>query len=108
MDNLNLYEIQELAQPEVKAAVRRFKAMTKEEQEEEILLYWLLGSGTPRYKMPKVTADYTEAVDLPEGDLQTCGNCKFAYKKVIADRYICSQVSGPIKRQAWCRLWDGG
>ena len=91
------------AQPEVKQAVGRFRQLPMAEREDKPLLYWLLGSGTPDYKMSKEDSEY----QLSRGE-QKCSNCEFAYKKVVRDRYICSQISGPIKPGDWCRLWRAG
>ena len=90
----------ENAQPEIKTAIKRWHEL--KDKPDEPLLYWLLGSGTPPYKMSKKDSEYGE-----ERKGQRCGNCKFAYKKVIKDRIICSQISGEIKPEMWCRLWKG-
>lgn len=101
------------AQPEVKQAIKRFE---KERSPDDILLYWLLGEGTPAFKMEKEDADYK--AEPQEG--QRCGNCEFAYSKLYREksirgkypafgpRYICSQVRGPIKKDHWCRFWKLG
>jgi len=65
------------------------------------LLYAILGSGTPPYKMSKNDSSYTDEAQGKD----KCSNCEFAYKKVVRDRYICSQIRGPIKPEGWCRLW---
>jgi hypothetical protein len=91
------------AQPEVKAAVERYREEVDEEEKEyEPLVYWLLGSGTPPYKMEKADADY--AIEPFEN--QKCGNCEFYYEGVDG-RGVCSQIRGEIKREHWCRLWVG-
>lgn len=91
------------AQPEVKEAVERFREEVDTElKENEPLLYWLLGSGTPPYKMEKADADY----DIEPYEGQKCGNCEFYYEGVDGGG-VCSQVRGDIKRQHWCRLWEG-
>jgi hypothetical protein len=92
----------ENAQPEVKRAITRFK---EEGHTDDILLYWLLGEGTPDYKMPKNLATYKEKSEV---DKQKCANCEFAYQKVHNKQYICSQVEGDISPGAWCRLWTEG
>jgi len=91
------------AQPEVKDAVRRFREeVDTEEKENEPLLYWLLGSGTPPYKMEKADADY----DVEPYEGQKCANCEFYYEGVDGQG-VCSQVRGDIGREHWCRLWKG-
>lgn len=74
------------------------------------LLYFLLGDGTPPYKMDPQDAWYADQPVLG----QNCGNCPFSYQRVTTGRYICSQISNPPKRRAapkggilpqgWCRL----
>ena len=90
------------AQPEIKEAIQRFKNMAPEERGNNVLLYWLLGAGTPDYKMSREESKY---VDKSEKKDQTCGNCYFAYQKVVNKRYICSQIAGDIEPEAWCKLW---
>jgi len=91
------------AQPEVKDAVRRFREeVDTEEKKNEPLLYWLLGSGTPPYKMEKADADY----DVEPYEGQKCANCEFYYEGVDGQG-VCSQVRGDIGRKHWCRLWQG-
>jgi len=41
---------------------------------------------------------------MPKGK-QKCGNCEFAYKKVVRDQFICSKIAGDIRPEAWCKLW---
>ena len=67
------------------------------------LLYQILGEGTPDYKMSKEDADYRHQ---PVNG-QKCGNCRFAYKKVVTGEFICSQVEGNVQPEHWCRLWKG-
>lgn len=89
------------AQPEVRQAVKRFRTLTLAERKARPLLYWLLGEGTPAFKMSKEDSAYQST---PKGK-QKCGNCEFAYKKVVRNQFICSQIEGDIKPQAWCKLW---
>lgn len=87
------------AQPEVKQAISRY---TQRRHKHPVLLYWLLGSGTPPYKMSKQASQYMEH----PVDGQKCANCHFAYKQVASeDTYICSQVRGEIKPEHWCNQW---
>lgn len=66
------------------------------------LLYALLGSGTPPYKMSPADAHYASR-SLQPG--QTCGNCRHAYQHVTSKVFICDQIRGAIQPTAWCRLW---
>lgn len=94
------------AQPEVRQAIARFK----KEGKSGVLLYWLLGSGTPPYKMGKGDAKYTDKANGKD----KCVNCEFAYSKSyreaknLKSRHICSQISGPIALEGWCRLYKKG
>ena len=92
------------AQPEVMAAVARFRMLPAEIRSDNVLLWWLLGSGTPPYKMSKTDSTY---VDKSEVFGQTCKNCIFTYKRFVTGQYICSQIRGEIKLPGWCRLWKG-
>lgn len=87
------------APPEIKSKIDEM--LEKGLPDDLPLLYAILGSGTPPYKMSKDDSEYQ---DEPSGE-QQCSNCEFAYKKVVRDRYICSQIRGPIKSEGWCRLW---
>lgn len=93
------------AQPEVQEAVERYREeVSEEEKERRPLLYWLLGSGTPPYKMGKEESEYVDETS----QAQKCANCRFAYQKVIdSKRFICSQIDGFIKPAGTCKLWRG-
>ena len=90
------------APPGVKTSINMFHKLPVDDKKELPLLYYILGSGTPDYKMSKVDSDYT---NKSTGE-QNCGNCEFAYKKVKTGKYICSQISGKIELGGWCRLWE--
>jgi hypothetical protein len=92
------------AQSEVQQAIERFRKLPLAERREQPLLYWLLGEGTPAFKMTKEDSDY----HATSKDKQKCGNCEFAFKKVVGGRFICSQIEGLIEPKAWCRLWKEG
>lgn len=68
------------------------------------LLYALLGAGTPPYKMSPSDAAY-QSSNAVTG--QRCGNCVRSYQNVVSKRYICDQIRGDIRPEAWCRLWMG-
>lgn len=89
-------------QPEVKEAVERFREMNPEERDTNILLYWLLGSGTPPYKMSQEDAQYSDNTGTQE---QACANCEFLYQKVTTGEYICSQIRGKVRPEGWCNQW---
>ena len=90
-----------VAQPEVQAAVARFRQLPVVQRENNVLLYWLLGDGTPPYKMGQVDAEY----GIPRVRGQRCGNCEFAFQHVGTGEYICSQIRDSIRPERWCRLW---
>jgi hypothetical protein len=94
------------AQPEVRAAIKRWRARVPVTVKSRLpLLYWLLGEGTPPFKMPKPDAAYGPPPAQFKGT-QRCSNCRFAYAKVINPQIIiCSQIEGRIQPQLWCRLW---
>jgi hypothetical protein len=66
------------------------------------LLYFLLGSGTPPFKMSKEDSAYQGR----QVGKQRCDNCSSAYQNVVSGDFICSQVEGAIVPKAWCRLWN--
>ena len=82
--------------------LHRLDADYNPSNESEALLYQLLGSGTPEWKMSKEDADYK---DEPEGDAY-CGNCEYAYYSNQSGRFICSKIRGKVDWEGWCRLWD--
>jgi hypothetical protein len=95
------------AQPGVQADIEKFRSLSVEEKSEKPLLYWLLGSGTPDYKMSKDDSAYV-AITKTEG--QDCLNCEFAYTKTATldsndPDIICSQITDRIHANGWCRLW---
>lgn len=87
---------------EVKKAIERFMSMSSEERETDILLYWLLGSGTPEYKMSKKDSGYVDRSKEPE---TVCTNCEYLYEKVGTGEYICSQIRGKVQPEGWCKYW---
>jgi hypothetical protein len=92
------------AQPEVKAAIRRWRHSVGQGIKQDMpLLYWLLGSGTPPYKMSKRDSHYGPPPHYVSR--QRCDNCTFAYVGVTTERFICSQIEGTIEPKLWCRLW---
>ncbi len=98
------------AHPGVKEAIKEFKELPDEEKGEQPLLYWLLGTGTPEYKMGKQESDYAEETPVRS---QTYVNCEYAYTKTITIEsgdpdHICSQITGRIHAEGWCRLWEEG
>ena len=92
------------AQPEVQAAVERYRMLPPEVRRNHVLLWWLLGTGTPPYKQSKPDSAYSDKSPVLG---QTCANCIFTYKRHVTGQYICSQIRGEIKLRGWCRLWKG-
>lgn len=85
----------------VQRAISEFRKLPIEERRKKPLLYWLLGSGTPPYKMNKKGSNYME--HPYKG--QKCGNCRFTFQRYVNEEYICSQIQGNIELNHWCRLW---
>lgn len=88
----------------VQEEIAEYHAMSQEYKDGRPLLYHILGSGTPPYKMSKEDSDYSATTPI-QGEI--CGNCIFAYQNVVRKSFICSQIRGRIKLEAWCRLWKG-
>lgn len=93
------------AQPEVVEAVERFRTLPARVRARLPLVYWLLGDGTPPYKMSKDDSAY--GAPPPQAKGQVCGNCRFAYVRILTGDIICSQIEGRVGWGAWCRLWAG-
>jgi hypothetical protein len=95
------------SQPEVRMAVERFRRLPLVsnglDKRQDPLLYWLLGSGTPNYKMSKRDSVYGPP---PPGTAQRCSNCASAYQNVVSGVYICSQIAGTIEPHLWCAIWN--
>ena len=88
----------------VQKAISQFRRLPIEERRKKPLLYWLLGSGTPPYKMTKKGSNY---IGKPYRG-QKCGNCRFTFQRYVNDELICSQIQGNIELEHWCRLWASG
>jgi hypothetical protein len=88
----------------VKKAIQEFRRLPNDVKEQKPLLYWLLGSGTPPYKMTKKGSNY---IGKPYRG-QKCGNCRFTFQRYVNDELICSQIQGNIELDHWCRLWASG
>jgi len=93
------------APDEVKQLIDKFRALPEDEKDKKPLLYYIIGTGTPKYKMEKADSDY---IDESKTKGQSCGNCEFAYYKPAKKKFICSQVRGEITKPAWCRLYKKG
>jgi hypothetical protein len=89
------------APEQTKRAIESFSKEPKQVRDSKPLLYYVLGSGTPPYKMSKEASAY---VDKASGK-QNCGNCIFAFQSVVTKNYICSQIRGNIRLAGWCKLW---
>ena len=88
----------------MREALKRWKDLPRDEKLSTPLWSWLLGDGTPVYKLPGAALEYTSKSEFAA---RTCGNCRFAYQKVATGKYICSVIRGPIAPAGWCQMWDG-
>ena len=92
------------ANPLVQQAIEQFRNLPNEAKEDKPLLYWLLGSGTPPYKMSKKDSLYVGKSYRG----QNCGNCRFTFMRWVNKELICSQIQGNIELEHWCKLWASG
>lgn len=92
------------ANPNVQKAIEQFRNLPDDVKKNKPLLYWLLGSGTPPYKMSKKDSSYQ---GKPYRG-QNCGNCRFTFMRFLNKELICSQIQGNIELDHWCKLWMGG
>jgi len=94
------------ASPGVKQDIQAFRRLPVIQRQGVPLLYYLLGSGTPPYKMDAVESAYQ---DEPKRVLliaeQNCANCSASYIHAKSGNWICDQISPFIAPQGWCRLW---
>lgn len=86
----------------VRREIAHFRKKPEAERRAQPLLYFLLGRGTPAYKMEPADTGY---VDRSAVEGQRCGNCEFAYKKMSDQTFICSQIRGRIQLAGWCNQW---
>ena len=93
------YDIPENAPEEVKELIRIFNETPEEERDTDILLYHVLGHGTPPYKMSKEASSYADVANDPA---QSCATCEYLYLKVNTGQYACSQIRGEVKASGWC------
>jgi len=77
----------------VQRAISQFRSLPVEERKKKPLLYWLLGSGTPPYKMSKKGSNY---IEKPYRG-QKCENCRFTFQRYVNGELICSQIQGNIE-----------
>jgi hypothetical protein len=92
------------ANPLVKKAIEQFRNLPNDAKADKPLLYWLLGSGTPPYKMSKKDSLYKGKSYRG----QNCGNCRFTFMRWVNKELICSQIQGNIELEHWCKLWASG
>lgn len=85
----------------MRRAIAAFRKLSVSMRSDLPLLYWLLGSSTPAYKMDPADANYQQEARGSE----LCANCVFAFRHVTSSEFICSQIRGEIEPGAWCRLW---
>ena len=92
------------APAETKRAIVKFMQLPEKERQNKPLLYFILGAGTPPYKMDKASSKY---VSVSKHPTQDCENCIFAFQNVVKQNFICSQIRGDIEPDGWCKLWKG-
>jgi hypothetical protein len=92
----------ENAQPEVKEAIKRFLELTEEERAKQPLWGWLLGEGTPHFKISAEDSEYT---DKSKDKKLTCSNCEWFHIKVANQKGICSKIEPYVKSEGWCNRW---
>jgi len=93
------------APAKVKEAIEEFRALPEKERAKRPMLYWILGGGTPDFKIEQEDADYTDKSKVEE---KTCANCEYAYQKVWNKKYLCSWVKGEINPEGWSKYWKKG
>lgn len=98
-------EASEKAHPAVQEAIAEFHKLPNAVKQKTPLLYYILGTGTPPYKMTHKDSEYTDKSDNSD---TVCGNCEFSYQKVINKKFICSQIRGHIQPEGWCNQWVKG
>jgi hypothetical protein len=96
-------EAYDLAPLETKKLIDKFLKESESLKSKKPLLYYILGSGTPPYKMSKKTSLY---VNKTKGQ-KKCSNCIFTFIKYVENKPICSQIRGTISLDGWCKLWEG-
>lgn len=91
------------AQPEVQAAIMRFRMLPEAERGDESLWGWLLGdAGTPPYKMSKDDIAWSKH----PVDGRDCENCQRFYMHVVTGTGICDKVAGVWQADWWCEEWE--
>ncbi len=94
------------APDKVKEAVEEFRnTPLNKYKKNRPLLYHILGTGTPDYKMSKSDSDYTNKSPY---NSKCCANCASLYLRILNKHLICSQIQGNIKKSGWCKLWNQG
>jgi hypothetical protein len=91
------------AQPEVQAAIARFRNLPLMARERVPSLWgWLLGKeGTPPYKYDRSEIQWAQQ---PVRNMK-CANCQRWYIHYVTQTGICDSVSGPWKGDWWCDKW---
>ena len=95
----------EKAQAEVKKAIDRFRKLPEGERGKTSLWGWLLGEGTPDYKIAQEDVKYT---DKSKTKGQYCGNCARIYHVHSEGISICDITTGTIQEPGWCDRWTVG
>lgn len=103
MSESNLYpDAAKQSQPEIRAAMERFRSLPARKRAELPALWWMLNDTTQLFKMSKGDAQYT---DHSTGH-DDCESCDYIYFSIRWQKYICSQIRGYIEPTGWCRLWS--
>lgn len=103
MSDTNLYPgAGKDSQPEIRAAMERFRSLPARKRAELPALWWLLNDTTQLFKMSKADAQYT---DTSSGGLN-CHSCDYLYFSIRWQKYICSQIKGYVEPEGTCRLWS--
>lgn len=95
----------EKAQAEVKKAIARFRKLPESVRGKTSLWGWLLGEGTPDYKIAQPDVKYT---DKSQTKGQYCGNCARIYDARSSGSAICDIATGDIKEGGECDRWELG
>lgn len=102
-DENGLDQYSDLPLEEVHEGVREAIEDWQDADEDGPLLYWLLKSGTPPYKMSKEESNYTDEAQDPR---YSCATCEFLYTETGSGQHVCSQIRGFVEPEGWCKLWE--
>lgn len=101
-DESDLNQYPDLPLEDIHEGVREAIEDWQDAGEDGPLLYWLLQTGTPAYKMSKEESNYTNEAQDPR---YSCATCEFLYTETASGKHICSQIRGEVEPEGWCKLW---